>query len=193
MAESNALGKLDPTRVSKLLGQTAYNQEGHDLHALSLQLPLLLVFLRQLGCAFCHCALLDIRMQEPEIQLEGAEIVLVHMASDKEAEEVFDLYELNHALKISDPQQKLYQAFGLQRGRLQDIYNPQIWLDTSMTESLSDDEIDPKLGDPLQMPGVFLYYEGKIRRAFYYDTIAARPRYSELAVFPLAGVKASNR
>ena len=158
--------QLEHEQISRLLkAKKAFNRD-YNLYDISYTLPLLLVFLRQLGCAFSHRTLFDLRLQQEAIQLEGVELALVHMAPMEEAEEVFDLYALKNALHVCDPKQELYQAFGLARGKLQHIFNPRIWLDSLNYRSLSNDELNPMLGDPLQMPGVFLFYKGMLYAVF---------------------------
>lgn len=183
--QKSGIGDLNHDHIKQLLHKKIYSKETYNFYTLSFQLPLLFVFLRHLGCAFCHRTLLDLRMEEQNIQLEGSEIVLIHMTSPSNAQEVFELYELNNQLSISDTEQELYKAFSLKRGKIQDIYNPKIWLDTSHAEELSHDVINPKLGDPLQMPGIFSFYGGKVQKGFWYESIADRPPYSRLAVSTL--------
>ena len=168
---------IDHEKVRSLLDR------GHkpSFYELSFELPLLLVFLRHLGCTFSHRALLDLKLAHSKISLEGTEIVLVHMAPEEEAEEVFDLYDLQGSFRYRDPDKKLYQAFGLKCGKLQSIFSPSIWLNNLSRKALSNDELNIILGDPMQMPGVFLYYQGKIERSFIHNSINERPEYIELA------------
>ena len=172
--------QLDYDKIHKFLKAKKLSNKECDLYELSFVLPLLLVFLRQLGCAFSHRALFDLKLQQEAIQLEGVELALVHMAPMEEAEEVFDLYTLN-ALHICDPEQELYRAFGLARGKLQHIFSPRIWLDSLSYRYLSNDELNPMLGDPLQMPGVFLFYKGQVVHSFRHRSISDRPSYLKSA------------
>ncbi len=174
--------------IHKLLKDPAYTQ-GQNIYDLSFQLPLLFVFLRHLGCAFAHRTLLDLKMQYLDIQMEGAEFVFVHMTSIEEAEDVFDLYNLKDILHIASPKKELYKAFGLKQGETRSIFSPSIWLFGSGQEGLHNDEIDPILGDPLQMPGIFLYYEGEIATSYYHKKISDRPDYRKLAAFPIKKMK----
>ncbi len=167
---------FDYDRIGHLLAKSQPN-----FYELSFELPLLLVFLRQLGCAFSHRALFDVRMLQRDIGLEGTEIVLVHMAPVEEADEVFDLYGLNDTLRIHDPDKELYRAFGLKCGKLQKIFNPSIWLNDMTRKALSNDELSIMLGDPLQMPGVFLFHKAKVEKSFIHKSINDRPPYLELA------------
>ena len=176
---------LDHKEISRIFRAKKPSNQESNLYDISHTLPLLLVFLRQLGCAFSHRALLDLKLQQEAIQLEGVQLSLVHMAPIEEAEEIFDLYMLNDAMHVSDPERELYQAFALERGKLQNIFSPRIWLDKLNYLSLSNDELNPMLGDPLQMPGVFLFYRGEILRSFRHLSITDRPSYVELASFSL--------
>ncbi len=165
---------MDIILLQRLLREKI-SHRGYDLLSLSYHLPLLFTFLRHLGCAFCHRTLLDLKTQLQAIHMQGVDLVLVHMASQEDADDVFDLYGLQHTIRVPDPQQELYRVFDLKRGKLQRIFNPRIWLEGSGATALSNDEINLSMGDPLQMPGVFLVYRGEVLRSFRHKTIQPAP------------------
>ncbi|MCY7328303.1 MAG: redoxin domain-containing protein, partial [Saprospiraceae bacterium] len=55
---------------------------GESLATLAAEKPVLLVFLRFLGCSFCREAISDLAKKRKELEARGLRIVFVHMAPD---------------------------------------------------------------------------------------------------------------
>ena len=53
-------------------------------------------------------------------------IVLVHMGDSEAIEKLIEKYGLGGVDRICDPERKLYQAFGLKRGRLRQLFGPKV-------------------------------------------------------------------
>lgn len=92
---------------------------------------------------------------------------------------MFEKYGLADVPQFSDPEAKLYRAFGLQRARWWQLFGLRaLWrnLGTILRGYL------PRLpkGDPMQMPGVFLIHKGEIVRAFRHEIAGERPDYGAL-------------
>ncbi len=175
--------EFDVQAVAEVLKRKK-SHRGNVLYDLSSQLPVLYVFLRHLGCAFCQSSLVNLKVQYPEIQMEGVELVLVHMASEEEAEGLFYLYDLNDVIRVSDPKRELYQAFRIARGSLHQVFDPRIWLQSLLAKTLSMDQLNPILGDPLQMGAVFLLFNGELIHSFRNHLITDIPSYLDLAKYP---------
>jgi AhpC/TSA antioxidant enzyme len=129
---------------------------------------------------FCRRALAQLAKHREAIAREGTGLVLVHMQSDREADELFATYGLSDVPRISDPERRLYEAFELKRGNLAQVAGPSVW--GAGLKSLLGGHLPgvPK-GDVLQMPGAFLVHNGQIVRAFRHATSADEPDYCALA------------
>lgn len=68
--------------VPPAVWNTACSNLPYTLGSLTEQRPLLLVFLRHLGCTFCRQALADLKKYREDISGKGVHIGLVHMVED---------------------------------------------------------------------------------------------------------------
>jgi len=152
---------------------------GVSVDELSRLSPVMVIFLRHMGCPFCREALADLAAVRSEIERDGTRILLVHLTSD---EEVVDRLApgLVDVARLADPNQVVYRAFGLGRGRLLDVFGPLVWLRFIHVAiwrrrgfGLQD--------DIFQMPGVFMVYHGEVIRSFRHQKISDRPDYRALA------------
>ena len=153
---------------------------GLTLDELSRLSPVLLVFLRHMGCTFCREALADLAAARREIEREGARLVLVHMSDERYAERFFARYGLEDVQRISDPERTLYRAFGLPRGRFGDVLGPKVWWRGFQAGVLGRHGVGRLMGDGFQMPGVFLLFHGEIVRSYRHQSAADRPDYLAL-------------
>lgn len=156
---------------------------GTPLADLADRAPVLLVFLRHLGCTFCREALADIAAQRRSIEAAGTRIVLVHMGPLPAAADLFSRYglaDINHAC---DPDRRLYAAAELARGRLGQLFGIRCFL-RGIAATLRGHFVGRLAGDGFQMPGVLLVHRGRIVRAFRHATAADRPDYCALSVAP---------
>ncbi|MCS7041686.1 MAG: AhpC/TSA family protein [Bryobacteraceae bacterium] len=153
---------------------------GLTLDELSRISPVLLVFLRHMGCTFCREALADLAARRREIEQEGARLVLVHMSDESYAARFFARYGLEDVQRISDPERTLYRAFGLPRGRFGDVLGPKVWWRGFQAGVLGGHGVGRLMGDGFQMPGVFLLFHGEIIRSYRHQSAADRPDYLAL-------------
>lgn len=153
---------------------------GLTLDELSRLSPVLLVFLRHMGCTFCREALSDLAARRKDIEREGARLVLVHMSEEEDAAPFFARYGLQDVQRISDPQRTLYRAFGLPRGRFGDVLGPKVWWRGFQAGLLGGHGVGRLMGDGFQMPGVFLLFHGEIVRSYRHQSAADRPDYLAL-------------
>lgn len=161
--------------------QEMMTNEGISLHDLSMQQPVLLVFLRHFGCTFCREALADLSEHRKSIEETGAKIVFVHMASNDIAERYFNRYDLDGATHISDPTCKYYSVFGLVKGNFTQLFGLQTWIRGFSAGVMAGHGVGPQLGDGFQMPGVFVISEGEIKESFIHKLASDRPDYYALA------------
>lgn len=157
---------------------------GENILDLTYQLPLLFVFLRQMGCIFCRQALTDLSEQRFEIEMEGAAIALVHMSDPSKADPILAQYNLDNVVRISNPDQSLYKSFRLKRGSLHQIFGPIVWYKFLIAYIKHKQQSGRIMGDIYQMPGIFLIYQGTIFKSYKQKQPYERPTYKELARFP---------
>jgi hypothetical protein len=160
--------------------RTFPSHDGRTLGELSVEHPVLVVFLRHAGCAFCREALSDLQKQRAKIEANGTSLALVHMVTNDEAARFFKGYGLDDVPRFSDPERRLYEAFDLHRGTLWQVIGPAvIW--RGMKAFFSGHGAGRIRGDAAQLPGTFVVHHGQIVQAFRNKTAADRPDYAEMA------------
>ncbi|QOY89891.1 SelL-related redox protein [Paludibaculum fermentans] len=155
-------------------------QYGITLDEHSRLTPVLLVFLRHTGCMFCREALSDLARMQPEVEAQGARLVLVHMGREPHAANFFTHYGLENVPRIGDPERTLYRAFALSRGSLLDLFGPKVWWRAFQVGILGRHGMGRPVGDAFQMPGAFLLFHGEIVRTYRHQSPADRPDYLAL-------------
>lgn len=167
-------------RKLKSLGHIHTNT-GENLQEVSEVQPTLLIFLRDFGCTFCRESLSEIASQRKEIEAQGTRIILVHMMSEEAANEMTELYGLGDLARISDPDRKVYNSFGLRRGNVYQLFGMNVMI-RGFKAGVLDGHFLGRFGcDGFQMPGVFLIHKGTVLQTFRHTTAADRPDYIELA------------
>lgn len=161
--------------------ETYRTQRGVSLSDLSRDTPVLVVFLRHTGCTFCREALSDVWRSLTKIEAQGARVCLVHMDTDDHAADVFSKYYLYDIDRISDPDRRLYRAFGLQRGGLRQLFGFRVWRRGFDAMFRGGHGVGALVRDGFQMPGAFLLQDGEIVRSFVHQTAGDRPDYAALA------------
>ena len=167
------------TPIDELLEEMVTNT-GANLRDLSLQQPVLLVFLRHFGCTFCREALSDISKKRASIEEGGTRIVFVHMAGNEIAEEYFEKYKLSGATHVSDPNCTYYAAFGLTKGTFTQLFGLSTWVRGFSAGVMEGHGLGPRLGDDFQMPGIFMLVNGQVRDSFIHKLASDRPDYEDL-------------
>lgn len=155
--------------------------KGESLLELSQRQPVMVAFLRHLGCVFCMEAMHDIRDQRAKIESNNTKICLVHMAEPDIAETFFAEYGLLDVEHISDPECKYYDSFGLIKGKFNQLFGLQVWLRTAQV-AVKDLSVlrRRQIGDGFQMPGVFLIHDGKVKASYIHQRASDRPNYLQL-------------
>lgn len=149
---------------------------GVSIAALSERRPVLLVFLRHLGCTFCREAAADLRDRRAIIEV-SASIVVVTMSPAAEARAFLAGYGLDDLDLVSDPERTLYRAMELRRGTLPQLFGPRVWLRGVVAGVLGGHWVGGLRGDGLQMPGAFVIRGGRLVAAFRHRDAADRPDY----------------
>ena len=157
-------------------------ESGANLLALAEESPVLLVFLRHFGCAFCRQAISDVAELRPELAKRGVRPVFVHLGAPELAKVYFDYYDLGDVERVSDPGATVYQLpmFALgQKNVLLQALNPVVWVGW-LKGTIFKHGIGKIKGNGHQMPGIFFLRGARIVRRFVYKTIADEPDYLKL-------------
>lgn len=154
---------------------------GVSIAALSERRPVLLVFLRHLGCTFCREAAADLRDRRAIIEA-SATIVVVTMSPAAEAKAFLAGYGLGDVDVASDPDRTLYRAMELRRGSLGQLFGPRVWLRGVVAGVLGGHFVGGLKGDGLQMPGAFVIRDGRVAAAFRHRDAADRPDYCAMVM-----------
>jgi len=142
------------------------------------QQPLVLLFLRHLGCPFCRELVADVRDQYPEFHRSGAEVAAVTMGTAQQAAQFRAGLKLPFPC-LADPAREAYQAFGVPRGGVTQIVGPAVWA-AGLKAALRGGAGIP-IGDPLQLQGIFIIdRRGVVRYAYRATNSADRPSAAEL-------------
>ncbi|MBK8518086.1 MAG: AhpC/TSA family protein [Saprospiraceae bacterium] len=152
--------------------------KGNNLSDLSDQSPVLIVFLRHFGCVFCKESMYDISRKRGKLYAEGIKVVLVHMSDYTTAEGYFKKFDLTDIEHISDPDCKCYSSFGLLKGSFSQLFGLKTWIrgfEIATTKQMLPD--NKRIGDGLQMPGIFLVRNGNVVESFIHHSVADKPDY----------------
>lgn len=132
---------------------------GESLLDASRDRTLALVFLRHFGCTFTRQILKGLEQLQSYARHHDAELVIVHMlveGGDKPY-----LTEHDGVARIADPHCDLYRAFGLGKGGLRELFGLHVlWL--GVISIFKGCGIGHLAGDGRQMPGAFLFRNGRI-------------------------------
>ena len=173
--------KTDSAALIGLLGTTR-TESGRTLLELVDQRPVLLVFLRHFGCAFCRQAIDDVAKVRGKLTERGVQVVFVHLGSPERAKPYFEYYALSDVERISDPDASLYShpVFALARVSVFQLFRPAVWI-AWLRGAIFKYRIGLLKEDIQQMPGVFFLKNRVIASVFRHRTIADRPDYLGLA------------
>jgi len=96
------------------------------------------------------------------------------------AQKFFDPYGLGEVPRVSDPQGRLYEAFGLTKANWRQYINTESIL-RMLIAWLEGHGAGAPAGDVERMPGVFLLVNGEIRKAFRHNLVSDQPDYLDFA------------
>ena len=170
---------LDPLLVSQIL-ERSRTQAGKSIAELSESGRVLLVFLRHAGCSFCRETLADIAAARTAIEERGLRVVLVHMGQAPELNKLLTKYDLSGLDLISDPDQRLYDVFGLKRGTFGQLLGWKVLWRGVFGGVMLRHGIGLARADASQLPGAFMIERCAIVRRFRHGSAADRPDYVSL-------------
>jgi peroxiredoxin len=155
-------------------------QTGETLLDLSQEHPILLVFLRHFGCQFCRQAMDELSKQRQKQAGRGVELIFVHMAENKVADEYFRKFNLSGVKHISDIECRYYSTFGLVKGTFTQLFGLKTWIRGFKAQATYGNDMGAHLGDSFQMPGAFMIFKGEIRGSYVHKHAADQPDYDKL-------------
>jgi hypothetical protein len=155
--------------------------DGRKLADASMETPLVMVFLRHFGCTFTRQILRGLQDLEQQAKQHNATLVLVHMLQS--GQEIDYLGQNSNVVRIADPRCELYRAFGLGKGGFFELFGPQVWWRGAIA-IFKGCGVGHLAGDGLQMPGAFVFHQGKI--------IASQPAQSAADLPNLEALFAGN-
>lgn len=129
---------------------------------------LLLVFLRHFGCIFCREYVSQLK------SLGSANVVFVTLGRPEQAEEFKRAMGSPHRF-LCDPNKELHRHFNLQRGGMAQMFKPSVVV-RGIKAMSSGHGVGGPVGDPWQMPGVFLVEtDGTVTWEYYSQDAADNP------------------
>ena len=115
--------------------------------------PTLLVFLRHFGCIFCREMVADLRAIAHQ-HADYPPLLFFYQGTPQEGAAFFrKLWP--EARAVSDMEKHYYDAFGIQRGGIREMFGPEVWA-CGVRAAAKGHVIGWKTGDPWTMPGMFL-------------------------------------
>lgn len=118
-----------------------------------------LVFLRHFGCTFTRQLLRGLELLENQAKQQNGRLILVHMLQS--GKETAYLGERTGVDRIADPYCELYRTFGLGKAGFWELFGPPVWY-RGMMALFRGCGVGHLAGDGMQMPGVFLFKNGRV-------------------------------
>lgn len=83
------------------------------------------------------------------------------------------------AISIRDSRRKIYKSFGLGRGSMWQVFGPKS-VGCALKTGIKGHGITKVVGDPFQMPGLFLVHNNKVLWAYEYQHVGDNPQFSDI-------------
>jgi len=115
-----------------------------------------------------------------KIEARGTQLAFAHLSGEQKAQKFFSPYGLADLPRFSDPEGKLYQAFGLVQAHWRQYLNYESFLQL-LIALLEGHWVGMPVGDVQRMPGVFLLVQGTIHKAYRHKLVSDRPDYLAMA------------
>ena len=165
--------------TTKILS-TTYTTSGASLNDLSMEHPLLVVFLRHFRSVFCKEALSELSKKNASLDLKGIKLIFVHMSNYDTAKDYFDQYNFSSYYDVADPNCEIYEKFGLTKGSFGQLFGLTVMIRGVQANLQGNNWSLKQIGDGFQMPGIFLIHQGKIEESFIHNKVSDKPDYDNL-------------
>ncbi len=153
---------------------TLRDQLGDGLH--------LLVFLRHLGCVFCRETIGDLRAI-CEADSTYPEVLFFYQGSVMEGKALLRR-AWPQARAVADPDAEIYDALGIGRGGMIEMFQPAVWAAKKRAEEKGHANGE-RNGDIWRMPGAFLVAAEEVLWSHTYRHAADHPDFPR--IWDLAG------
>ena len=147
--------------------------------------PTLLVFLRHFGCIFCRETLVDMRAFA-ECEPRFPDPLFFYQGSPSEGRAFLRRYWPG-LRAVADPKAEIYEAMGIGRGSLLQMFGPSVWSARSKAQAKGHQNGE-RQGDVWRMPGVFLVSKTELLWSHEYRHAADHPDYEEICRVAAAAV-----
>jgi hypothetical protein len=102
------------------------------------------------------------------------------MSAPLDADRWFAHYGVSDIVRVSDPERRLYRAFGLEQATLRELAHPGVWWPWFRTAVLKGRGAGLAGPNWRQLTGVFVIHRGHVLAALRHRNSAARPDYVAL-------------
>jgi len=151
-----------------------------SLSSIWTQKPIVLVFLRHLGCIFCREQIARLKSDYAAFQSRGAEVVCVAQGDNKVGKAFTILFDLPFPILMCGSDLSVFKAYGLKRGTFGQLFGIDAVLH-GIRAVFSGHKQGAIVGDGFQMPGIFVIdTNGVILLARRHRTAADNPDNAEL-------------
>ena len=156
-------------------------EQGHDLLSLSHQQPILLIFLPHAASPLFSDCIAHIHRQRQAVTQQGTRLVLVRPNRAERMLTALQKAGLAEEEYVSDTDYTMYNTFNLKRATLRQIFSPQSWKQGWVSQGLAHTNLNELIGDGFRMPGIFLIYQGEMRKSYHYEHTTDQPDFALLA------------
>jgi len=105
-------------------------------------------------------------------------VLFFFLATPAQGEEFFASHGPG-ARGVADPDGSFYRAFGLARGGAAQVVGPGVWV-AGLRSLFKGHRPGRPVGDPMQMPGIFLVESGKVRWRHAFRHAGDHPDFATL-------------
>ena len=151
-----------------------------SLYELSFRSPLLLVFVRHLGCTFCREALAELAQKQSALQQAGLTPVVISMGSKQQGMAMLDRYGIGDLIHVSDPDRNLFRAVQLPFGTFGQLMGFRTLWRAVVGGPVLRYGFGPLVGHGLQLSGAAVIHHGRLVHAVRHQTSDERTDYDGL-------------
>jgi hypothetical protein len=137
------------------------------------------VALRHQGCTFTRVVLTDLRKHKEAIETNGYSVVIIHMSTNEEMKPFIYGFIDKDIILISDPKAAFYQALGLNKASLPEVFGLREFL-FGITAFFKGHGLGPLRGNGFQLGGIFKIDNNQISSAHRATRASERYKFDEL-------------
>jgi peroxiredoxin len=153
------------------------NIEGERIHIADYwqNQPVVLVFLRHLGCVFCREQVALLRRDYGKFQAVGTEVICIAQGDYKTGKAFSLFFDLPFPLLMCGDDLAIYKSYGLAKGTTQQLFGVRSWT-RGFIASMRGHIQGKIVGDGFQMGGAFVIdSHGTIRLVYLPDDASDHP------------------